>query len=81
VADGDYFGIFAEDSVALLNVTERHELERKYPEAFARIQYRKKIMKQSLGIELSDDAMPFSNICGFIFPYLYDLNIVLSAKV
>ncbi|OHB61495.1 MAG: hypothetical protein A2Y12_06895 [Planctomycetes bacterium GWF2_42_9] len=79
--EGDYFGTFAEDGVALLNSSERREFEVKYPQAYKRIRYRRNIMKNILGIELSEDAMPFSNICGFIFPYLYDLNLVPSAAI
>ena len=69
-----YYGIFAEDSVALLDSATQQDFAQRYPAAFSRIQLRKTNMINILNIKVSEDILPFSNICGFVFPYLYDLN-------
>ena len=46
------------------------ELERKYPEAWGRIEARRRFMGDVLGINLSPEVLPFSNIPAYLPPFL-----------
>ena len=41
-----------------------------YPAAWARIQARRRFMAGSLGIDLHPDVLPFSNLPGYLAPFL-----------
>jgi hypothetical protein len=41
-----------------------------YPEAWGRIQARRRFMAEALGIDLHPDVLPFSNIPAFLPPFL-----------
>ena len=43
---------------------------RSYPEAWTRIQARRRFMTDSLGIELHPDVLPFSNLAAHLTPFL-----------
>jgi Xaa-Pro aminopeptidase len=66
----DYFTTNIEDGIALADETLRHELATGYPEAWARIQARRDFMRNSLGIDLHPDVLPFSNIPAYLPPFL-----------
>jgi hypothetical protein len=66
----EYFTTNIEDGVALADVDLRDELAARYPEAWARIQARRRFMQDSLGISLSPDVLPFSNIPAYLPPFL-----------
>lgn len=65
-----YFTTNIEDGVALADDTLRREFESRYPEAWSRIRARRDFMRDSLGIELHPDVLPFSNIPAYLPPFL-----------
>ena len=68
----DYFTTNIEDGVALADAALQAELARHHPEAWRRVQARRAFMRDSLGIDLHPDVMPFSNIPAWLPPYLLD---------
>jgi hypothetical protein len=65
-----YFSTNIEDGIALADADLRGEFERKYPEAWGRIQARRAFMQDVLGIRLKPEVLPFSNIPAYLPPYL-----------
>jgi hypothetical protein len=65
-----YFTANMEDGVALADSKLRAEFASRYPEAWDRIQARRDYMVGTLGISLRPEVLPFSNIPGYLPPYL-----------
>lgn len=65
-----YFTTNIEDGIGLADASLREELASRFPDAWRRIQARRTFMTEVLGIELHADVLPFSNIPGFLPPYL-----------
>ncbi|MEZ4667318.1 MAG: hypothetical protein R3E39_05280 [Anaerolineae bacterium] len=74
-----YFTTNIEDGIALADETLRAELEEKYPEAWWRIQARRRFMQSSLGIRLKPEVLPFSNIPAYLTPYLLSPQLAMTA--
>jgi hypothetical protein len=70
----DYFTTNIEDGIALADEDLRQELADRYPEAWGRITARRDFMKDSIGIDLHPDVLPFSNIPAFLPPFLLSPN-------
>ena len=66
----DYFTTNIEDGVAVADEPLRAALAAAYPETWRRIEARRRFMAESLGIELHPDVLPFSNIPGWLPPFL-----------
>jgi hypothetical protein len=66
----DYFTTNIEDGIALADGGLRAAFEASYPAAWSRIQARRRFMADQLGIELHADVLPFSNIPGYLVPFL-----------
>jgi hypothetical protein len=66
----DYFTTNIEDGIALADEALRDELSDRYPEAWDRITARREFMRDSIGIDLHPDVLPFSNIPAFLPPFL-----------
>jgi hypothetical protein len=66
----DYFTTNIEDGIALADESLRKEMADRYPEAWGRIAARREFMKESLGIDLHPDVLPFSNIPAYLPPFL-----------
>lgn len=66
----EYFTTNIEDGVALADQTLRDEFAARCPDAWSRIQARHRFMEESLGIRLSPDVLPFSNIPAYLPPFL-----------
>jgi len=66
----DYFTTNVEDGVALADASLRAALAAAHPEAWSRIQARRRFMAEALGIELHPDVLPLSNLAGFLPPFL-----------
>jgi hypothetical protein len=67
---GPYFTSNIEDGVALADEGLRAEFAACYPEAWGRIGARREFMQSVLGIRLQPDVLPFSNLSGYLPPYL-----------
>ncbi len=65
-----YFTTNIEDGVALADAGLRAELATSYPDAWDRIQARRRFMGEALGIELHPDVLPFSNLAALLPPFL-----------
>ena len=58
-----------EDTIALADEALRDAFAAAYPEAWARIQARRRFMQSALGISLSPEILPFSNLPAVIQPF------------
>lgn len=65
-----YGGANAEDGVALADEALRLELQKQYPRTWERILDRRNYMKKELGIDLREEVLPLSDLCGYLRPYL-----------
>ena len=66
----DYFTTNIEDGVALADESLRAAFAAGYPAAWARIEARRRFMRESLGIELHDDVLPLSNLAAHLTPFV-----------
>jgi hypothetical protein len=66
----DYFTSNIEDGVALADTSLRAAFADRYPDAWRRIQARRRFMGETLGIALHPDVLPFSNLAAFLPPFL-----------
>ena len=66
----DYFTTNIEDGIALADEALRDAFAAGYPVAWARIQERRRFMKDALGIDLHPDVLPFSNLPAYLPPFL-----------
>ena len=58
-----------EDGIALADEPLRRAFEKKYPDAWRRIQQRRAFMHDILGIRLKPEVLPFSNIPAYLPPF------------
>lgn len=68
----------AEDGVLLADEETRMAIKKASPAAWERIQERRKFMIDVLGILISEDVLPTSDLPGIIFPYMCNPKIVLA---
>ncbi len=73
-----YFTTNIEDGIALADDDLRADFERTYPEAWGRIQARRRFMQEVLGIRLKPEVLPFSNIPAYLPPYLLSPQMALK---
>jgi hypothetical protein len=66
----DYFTTNIEGGIALADRPLRDEFASTYPDAWGRIVARRAFMREALGIDLHPDVLPFSNIPGWLPPFL-----------
>jgi len=66
----EYFTTNIEDGIALADESLRAGFASRYPDAWNRIQRRRRFMAEALGIELHPDVLPFSNIPAWLPPFL-----------
>ena len=66
----DYFTTNIEDGVALADASLRAAFADRYPDAWRRIQARRRFMGEALGITLHPDVLPLSNLAAFLPPFL-----------
>ena len=64
-----YFTTNIEDGIAIADEKLRDEIAQKYPQAWARIQARRRFMTEIIGIRLRPEVLPFSNIPAFLPPF------------
>jgi len=65
-----YFTTNIEDGVALADEPLRAELASRFPDAWRRIEARRRFMGGVLGIDLHPDVLPFSNIPALLPPFV-----------
>ncbi|WP_395300156.1 M24 family metallopeptidase [Enterobacter sp. ECC-175] len=64
-----YSGTSAEESIALADRDLQAEIQRDYPELWARIDTRRRYIRDVLKIQLSDDVIPLSNTVAYLRPF------------
>ena len=69
-------GVHAEDGVALLGPAARARLRELAPDSYQRMINRREFMRNTLGIEVADEVLPTSDLCGVLHPFLADLNTI-----
>ena len=74
----EYFTTNIEDGLALADEDLRAELASLYPGMWQRIVRRRDFMRDSLGITLHPDVLPFSNIAAYLAPFLLRPNRVMT---
>jgi|SRR5690625_29261 len=68
----------SEDSVFLADESLRRKIAEKYPSMWKRIQDRQDFMRSNLGLNISDDILPFSATPGYYAPLLLSPNYVIT---
>jgi hypothetical protein len=74
VSLGPFCYINAEDGVVLGDATLRTQLAQGYPKLWKRVQARRALMREVLGINLDDSVLPLSNTAGWLPPWALDLD-------
>jgi len=69
-----------EDSVIMADMELRKQVAQNYPDVWARIVRRQKLMREVLGIYVSDDVLPLGNLNGVYFPYMLNTGLVFAAE-
>jgi hypothetical protein len=66
----DYFTTNIEDGIALADEGLRVAFAARFPDAWQRIEARRRFMREALGIDLHPDVLPLSNIPAYLSPLL-----------
>ena len=74
----DWFTTNIEDGIALADQDLRREFAAKHPDAWERIEWRRAFMRDSIGIDLHPDVLPFSNIPAYLPPFLLTPDRVMT---
>ena len=77
---GPVHNAICEDAVVIAGEGLREELRQQYPETYARIQNRRQVMKDVLGIHLHEDVLPMSNLNGVYYPFLLNTDVVFGKR-
>lgn len=70
----EYFTTNIEDGFALADEALRGAFAARFPAAWERIKLRRQFMRESLGIDLHPDVLPFSNIPALVAPFVLRPN-------
>lgn len=73
-------GIHAEDGLALADESLQKAFRNKHPESWSRIERRRKTMIDILGITISPEILPFSDIQAMVFPFMADMQTVMAVE-
>ena len=66
----EYFTSNIEDGIVLADAALREQLAGRFPDAWERIETRRRFMRDSLGITLQPEVLPLSNIPAYLPPFL-----------
>ncbi len=69
-----------EDGIIIADEKLRKELEKEYPEIYTKIMKRQKMMREVLGINIRDEVLPMSNLCGVYWPFMMDKSKIFFAE-
>lgn len=69
-----------EDGIILADEKLREDLQKEYPEIYAKIQKRRQMMRDVLGINVSEDVLPMSNLCGVYWPFMLDKSRIFAVS-
>ena len=77
VSVGPFCCANAEDGIVLADEGLRRTLAQKFPAMWQRIQARRKLMSEQLGLRLDESVLPLSSTPGWLAPYALDLDTAL----
>lgn len=69
-----------EDAVVIALEKTRLQLAKEFPDVWKRIRARQRAMRETLGISISDDVLPMSNLNGVYYPFMLDLGVVFAKQ-
>jgi hypothetical protein len=72
-----YFSTRMEDGIVIANRDLQEKLQALYPDCFARCFRRREFMRNTLGIDVTDDVLPLSNMPGIVPPYFFSPSQIL----
>jgi hypothetical protein len=67
---GPYYTTNIEDGIALADDGLRAEIAGRFPEAWGRIEARRRFMAEALGIRLKSEVLPLSSLPAYLPPYV-----------
>ncbi|MCI8539258.1 MAG: hypothetical protein HFF18_11465 [Oscillospiraceae bacterium] len=73
-------GVHVEDGVILADPSARAAIQAMAPECYGRMLERQKFMRSVLGIQIRDEVLPTSDLCGMLHPFLSGPSVVLAKK-
>lgn len=76
--EAPYMSCHVEDGLAIADEKMRREIAQMAPRCWERIQSRRKMMREVLNIDISEEVLPLSDLAAVCFPYFADLTIVLA---
>jgi Xaa-Pro aminopeptidase len=79
-ASATYFSTRMEDGIVIADQDLRHQLQHEFPECFSRCQRRREFMRDVLGIELAEEALPLSNIAALVPPLFLAPHQILAME-
>lgn len=75
-----YFSSRMEDGFVLADTSLQQELRTSYPDCYARCLARRRFMCDTLGLPVSDDVLPLSNMAGIVPPYFLAPNTIFALE-
>jgi len=75
-----YFSTRMEDGYIIADESLRKNLKIMFPDTYMRCRKRREFMIEVLGIEISEEVLPLSNIAGIVPPYFLQSNLVFSME-
>ncbi len=75
-----WFTTNIEDGIALADAAMREDFAKRFPEGWARIMARRAFMRDALGIDLRPEALPFSNMAGWLPPFWLDPSRAMTLR-
>lgn len=75
-----YFSTRMEDGVVIADKDLQEKLRAQYPGCFARCVQRRQFMRNTLGIEVTDEVLPLSNMPAIVPPYFFRPNQILAME-
>ncbi len=73
-------GVHAEDGILLADEATREEIHRLAPDSYERMKKRQRFMREVLGIQVQDEVLPTSDLCGIFHPFYGDLEWILARQ-
>lgn len=75
-----YFSTRMEDGFVVADEALRNDLRKQFPDTYERCQKRREFMLEVLGIEISEELLPLSNISGIVPPFFLKPDLVFSLE-
>ena len=69
-----------EDTVAVADAALRAEISARHPELWARVQGRRKLMSEALGIQMSEELLPLTDGTAYLPPFWLANELVCSVS-